>query len=166
VAAPSGIAHGDGDAVNEDDVTEFDVVPGDGHASVQDVVTKLAGDAAHGDRDVSCQDGVTKVACGAAHGDGDVGCQDGVTKVTCGAVHGDGDAGCQDDAVKLAAEAMGSNRNPSYLIPDVMIARSVRDWRGVSMDRNVDWGPLPTAEQEEGFFLLILACFISHPLIT
>jgi hypothetical protein len=28
------------------------------------------------------------------------------------------------------------------------------------------WGPLPTAEQEEGFSLLILAYFISHPLIT
>jgi hypothetical protein len=167
VAASSGVAHGDGDAVNEDDVTKFDVVPRDGHASVQDVVTKLAGDAAHGDRDVSCQDGVTKVACGgAAHGDGDVGCQDDVTKVTCGAVHGDGDTGCQDDAAKLAAEAMGSDRNPSYLIPDVMIARSVRDWRGVSMHRNVGRGPLPTAEQEEGFSLLILACFISHPLIT
>jgi hypothetical protein len=48
----------------------------------------------------------------------------------------------------------------------VMVARSVRDWRGVLMDRNVGWGPLPTAEQEEGFSLLILACFISHPLIT
>jgi hypothetical protein len=113
VAAPSGVAHGDGDVVNEDDVT------------------KLAGDATHGDRDVGCQDGVTKVASGAAHGDGDVGCQDGVTKVTCGAVHGDGGAGCQDDTVKLAAEAMGSDRNPSYLIPDVMVARSVRDWRGI-----------------------------------
>jgi hypothetical protein len=41
-----------------------------------------------------------------------VGCQDGVTKVTCG-VYGDGDAGCQDDTAKLAAEAMGSDRNPS-----------------------------------------------------
>jgi hypothetical protein len=133
VAAPSGVAHGDGDAVNEDDVMKFGVVPGDGHAGVQDVVTKLAGDAAHGDRDAGCQDGVTKVACGAAHGDGDVGCQDGVTKVTCGVVHGDGDADCQDDAAKLAAEAMGSDRNPSSLIPDVMVARSVRDWRGNSM---------------------------------
>jgi hypothetical protein len=54
-----------------------------------------------------------QVVCGAAHGDGDVGCQDGVTKVTCGVVHGDGDADCQDDAAKLAAEAMGSDRNPS-----------------------------------------------------
>jgi hypothetical protein len=27
-------------------------------------------------------------------------------------------------------------------------------------------GSLPTAEQEEGLSLLILACFISHPLIT
>jgi hypothetical protein len=48
----------------------------------------------------------------------------------------------------------------------VMVARSVRDWRGVSMDKNVGRGPPPTAEQEEGFSLLILACFISHPLIT
>jgi hypothetical protein len=48
----------------------------------------------------------------------------------------------------------------------VMVARSVRDWRGVSMGRNVGRGPLPTAEQEEGFSLLILAYFISHPLIT
>ena len=62
---------------------------------------------------VDWQDGMTKVACGAAHGDGDVGCQDGVMKVTCGVVHGDGDADCQDDAAKLAAEAMGSDRNPS-----------------------------------------------------
>jgi hypothetical protein len=112
VAAPSGVAHGDIDVVNEDDVTKFGVVFRDGHVGVQDV-TKLVGDAAHGDRDVGCQDGVTKVACDAAHGDGDVGCQDGVTKVTYDAVHGDGDAGCQDDAAKLAAEAMGSDRNPS-----------------------------------------------------
>jgi hypothetical protein len=48
----------------------------------------------------------------------------------------------------------------------VMVARSVRDWRGVSMGRNVGRGPLPTAEQEEGLSLLILAYFISHPLIT
>jgi hypothetical protein len=48
----------------------------------------------------------------------------------------------------------------------VMVTRPVRDWRGVSMGRNVGWGPLPTAEQEEGLSLLILACFISHPLIT
>jgi hypothetical protein len=57
-----------------------------------------------------------------------------------------------------------------------MVARLVRDWRGVSMGRNVGRGPLPTAEQEEGFlpsnscllyFLSIdyinsqiLACFI------
>jgi hypothetical protein len=88
VAAPSGVAHGDGDVVNEDDVTKFGFIPGDGHAGVQDVVTKLAGDG--------------------AHGDGDVGCQDGVMKMTCGAVHGDGDAGCQDDTAKLAAEVMGS----------------------------------------------------------
>jgi hypothetical protein len=45
-------------------------------------------------------------------------------------------------------------------------ARSVRDWRGVSMGRNTGRGPLPTAEQEEGLSLLILAYFISHPLIT
>jgi hypothetical protein len=61
---------------------------------------------------------------------------------------------------------MGSDRNPSYPIPDVMVARSVRDWRGVSMDRNVGWGPQPTTEQDEGFSLLILVWFISHPLIT
>jgi hypothetical protein len=146
VAAPSGVAHGDGDVVNEDDVTKFGVVSGDGHAGVQDVVKKLAGDAAHGDRDAGCQDGVTKVACGVAHGDGD--------------------AGCQDDAAKLVAEAMGSDRNPSYLIPDVMIARSVRDWKGVSMGRNAGRGPLPTVEQEEGLSLLILAYFISHSMIT
>jgi hypothetical protein len=48
----------------------------------------------------------------------------------------------------------------------VMVARSARDWRGVSMDRNTGRGSLPTAEQEEGFSLLILAYFISHPLIT
>jgi hypothetical protein len=47
-----------------------------------------------------------------------------------------------------------------------MVARSVRDWRGVSMGRNVDRGPLLTAEQEEGFSLLILVYFISHLLIT
>jgi hypothetical protein len=47
VAAPSGVAHGDGDAVNENDVTKFGVVLGDGHAGVQDVVSKLAGYAAH-----------------------------------------------------------------------------------------------------------------------
>jgi hypothetical protein len=166
VAAPSSVDHGDGDAVNEDDVTKFGVVPGDGHADVQDVVTKLAGDVAYGDRDAGCQDGVTKVACGAAHGDGDVGCQDGVTKVTCGAVYGAGDADCQDDAAKLAAEAIGSDRNPSYPIPDVMIARSVRDWRGVSMGRNTGRGPLPTTEQEEGFSLLIIVYFIYHSMIT
>jgi hypothetical protein len=33
------------------------------------------------------------------------------------------------------------------------------------MGRNVGRGPLPTAEQEEGFSLLILVSFISHPLI-
>jgi hypothetical protein len=27
-------------------------------------------------------------------------------------------------------------------------------------------GPLPMSEQDEGFFLLMLAYFISHPLIT
>jgi hypothetical protein len=145
---------------------KFGVVPGDGHAGVQDVVTKLASDGAHGYRDAGCQDGVTKVACGATHGDGDVDCQDGVTKVTCGVVHGDGDADCQDDAAKLAAEAMGSDRNPSYPIPDVMVARSVRDWRGVSMGRNVGRGPLPTAKQDDGFSLLIIAYFIYHSLIT
>jgi hypothetical protein len=48
----------------------------------------------------------------------------------------------------------------------VMVARSVRDWRGVSMDKNVGRGLLPTAKQEEGFSLLILDYFIFHPLIT
>jgi hypothetical protein len=52
MAAPSGVVHGDRDAVNEDDVTKFGVVPGDGHTGVQDVVTKLAGHAIHGDGDV------------------------------------------------------------------------------------------------------------------
>ena len=49
---------------------------------------------------------------------------------------------------------------------NVMVARSVRDWRGVSMDRNVVRRPLPTTEQEEGFSLLVFSYFISHPLIT
>jgi hypothetical protein len=53
-----------------------------------------------------------------------------------------------------------------FVFHSVMVARSVRDWRGVSMDRNTGRGPLPTAEQEEGFSLLILACLISHSLIT
>jgi hypothetical protein len=48
----------------------------------------------------------------------------------------------------------------------VMVARSVRDWRGVSMGRNIGRGPPPTTEQEESLSLLILVCFISHPLIT
>jgi hypothetical protein len=34
------------------------------------------------------------------------------------------------------------------------------------MSRNVGRGALPTTEQEEVFSLLILAYFISHPLIT
>jgi hypothetical protein len=34
------------------------------------------------------------------------------------------------------------------------------------MGRNVGRGPRPTAEQEEGFSLLIIAYFISHSLIT
>jgi hypothetical protein len=33
------------------------------------------------------------------------------------------------------------------------------------MGRNAGQGPLPTAEQEQGFSLLILAYFISNPLI-
>jgi hypothetical protein len=57
-------------------------------------------------------------------------------------------------------------RQSYVILIAVMIGRSVRDWRGVSMGRNVGRGPLPTAEQEEGFSLLILAYFISHPLIT
>jgi hypothetical protein len=44
-------------------------------------------------------------------------------------------------------------------------ARSVRDWIGVSMCRNVGQGPMPTAEQE-GFSLLIIDYIISHLLIT
>jgi hypothetical protein len=55
---------------------------------------------------------------------------------------------------------------PSVWSSIVMVARSVRDWREISIDRNAGRGPVPTAEQEEGFSLLILACFISHPLIT
>jgi hypothetical protein len=47
----------------------------------------------------------------------------------------------------------------------VMVARSVSDWRGVLIGSNVGWGPLPTAEQEEGFYFLILVYFISYPLI-
>jgi hypothetical protein len=62
VAAPSGVAHGDKDAVNEYDVTKFGVVPGDGHTDVQDVVTKLPGDDVHGNGDAGCQDDMTKVA--------------------------------------------------------------------------------------------------------
>jgi hypothetical protein len=34
------------------------------------------------------------------------------------------------------------------------------------MGRNAGRRPLPGAEQDEGFSLLILAYFISHPLIT
>jgi hypothetical protein len=34
------------------------------------------------------------------------------------------------------------------------------------MDRNAGREASATAEQEESFSLLILACFISHPLIT
>jgi hypothetical protein len=34
------------------------------------------------------------------------------------------------------------------------------------MDRNVGRGPLSMTEQEEDLSLLILAYFISHPLIT
>jgi hypothetical protein len=45
-----------------------------------------------------------------------------------------------------------------------MVARSVRDWRGVSMDRNVGRGPLPTAEQEEGF-LPSNSCLLYFPSI-
>jgi hypothetical protein len=33
MAAPSGIAYGDGDAVGEDDVTKFGVAPRDGHTT-------------------------------------------------------------------------------------------------------------------------------------
>jgi hypothetical protein len=127
-------------------------------------VIKLVGNVVHEDRDVGCQDGVTKVACSATHGDEDVGCQDGVTKVTCGAVRGDGDIGCQDDSVKLAAEVMGSDRNPSYPILCVMVARSVRDWRGVLMGRKVGREPLPTTEQEG--FLPSNSYLLCQPHIT
>jgi hypothetical protein len=41
---------------------------------------------------------------------------------------------------------------------------SVRDWKEVSIGKNVGRGPLPTAEQEEGLSLLILAYFISNRL--
>jgi hypothetical protein len=47
-----------------------------------------------------------------------------------------------------------------------MVARLVRDWRGVSMAGTSVGGSLPTAEQEESFSPLILAYFISHPMIT
>ena len=43
-----------------------------------------------------------------------------------------------------------------------MVARSVRGWRGVSMGRNVGRGPLPTAEQVEGFSLLILTSSVDY----
>jgi hypothetical protein len=74
-----------------------------------------------------------------------------------------------DSLLILGAWMIWKHRNRVVfdgVTPSVMVARSVRDWRGVSMDRNVGRGPLPTAEQDEGFSLLILACFISHPLIT
>jgi hypothetical protein len=60
---------------------------------------------------------------------------------------------------EVAARRIKKNRS-------VMVARSVKDWRWVSMGRNVGRGPLPTVEQEEGFSPLILAYFISRPLIT
>jgi hypothetical protein len=41
-----------------------------------------------------------------------------------------------------------------------------RTREGGSIGRNAGRGPLPKQEQEEGFSLLILAYFISHPLIT
>jgi hypothetical protein len=64
-------------------------------------------------------------------------------------------------------DAMKGRWEKNWLrILGVMVARSVRDWRGVSMDRNVGRRPLPTAEQEEDFSLLILIYFIFHQLIT
>jgi hypothetical protein len=47
-----------------------------------------------------------------------------------------------------------------------MVARSVDDWRG-----NIDGQEhrpelLSTTEQEKDFSILILVCFIYHPLIT
>jgi hypothetical protein len=67
--------------------------------------------------------------------------------------------------IQAAARGFLARQKVREMRRDVMIGRSVRDWRGVSMGRNVGRGPLPTAEQEEGFSLLILACFIYHPLI-
>jgi hypothetical protein len=53
VAGPSGVAHGDVDAVSKDDVTKFGATPGDGHAGIQDV-TKLVGGASYGNGDAGC----------------------------------------------------------------------------------------------------------------
>jgi hypothetical protein len=47
-----------------------------------------------------------------------------------------------------------------------MVARLVRDERGVSIGSNVGRGPLLMVKQEESFSLLIIAYFISHLLIT
>jgi hypothetical protein len=71
-----------------------------------------------------------------------------------------------DDATALCKRIKTKDDYVDSIRMCVMVARSVRDWREVSMDRSVGWGPLPMAEQEEGFSLLILVCFISHPLIT
>jgi hypothetical protein len=77
------------------------------------------------------------------------------------------DGGCVLRANSAGTDAVKGQWEKNWLqIPGVMVARSVRGWRGVSMGRNVDRGPLPTAEQEEGFSLLIIAYFISHSLIT
>jgi hypothetical protein len=47
-----------------------------------------------------------------------------------------------------------------------MVARSVRNWRGGIDGHERRPGASATAEREEGFSLLILAYFISYPLIT
>jgi hypothetical protein len=74
--------------------------------------------------------------------------------------------GCVLWASSVGTDAMEGRWEKTLApIPDVMVARSVRDWRGVSMGRNVGRTPMPTTEQE-GFSLLILAYFVSHPLIT
>jgi hypothetical protein len=65
--------------------------------------------------------------------------------------------GCVLWASSVGTDAM-EGRWEKTLAPilDVMVARSVRDWKGVSMGRNVGRRPMPTTEQE-GFSLLILA---------
>jgi hypothetical protein len=70
-------------------------------------------------------------------------------------------SGARDQGLEEAGGRVGVSERGLSVI--VMVARSVRDWRGVSMSRNVCRGPLPTAEQEEGFSLLILpTLFLIH----